>query len=269
MKKLALLSLFSLLIGSKFLHAQEATGILVIPGKLEFGLDKGKNEVKTITISNNLKEPLQFKLYLGDWLRDSIGGHKYMAPATNSFSCARWISLDQEFVELQPGEKKLVSVKVNVPDSVTAIDAMRWAMIFVETAKETKAQTTDGFTTKMTNNLRMGIHVYQTPPTVTNKDFRMIGFNGNDTSARMFEILCKNTGAVQIECKSYIEAVNLETGIKTKISFPDFPMFPGQTRKVPFRLPESLPKGKYNLIGAVDAGEDLPLEAAQKTIEIK
>jgi hypothetical protein len=66
-----------------------------------------------------------------------------------------------------------------------------------------------------------------------------------------------------------VEFTNLATGQKTKLPHYDFPMFPGHTRHVYFKIPADLPKGKYSILGVLDAGEDLPLEAVQKEIELK
>jgi hypothetical protein len=45
-------------------------------------------------------------------------------------------------------------------------------------------------------------------------------------------------------------------------------MFPEQVRYIDFSLPQQLAKGKYTLTGIIDAGNDVPLEAGQLTIEI-
>lgn len=243
---------------------------MIKPAKIEFKLDKGQDSTQTLLLSNNLNQKMQFRIYLGDWLRDSIGGHQYMAPGTRDFSCSNWIKLDQEFIELGAGESKTIMVRMSVPNAADSVNQMKWSMIFVENLEETTAPNANkGLQAGVKQIMRMGIHVYETPPNVTAKDMRMLGFENVAGSANTYRITCRNTGEVQIECKSYLELMNLTTGIKTKIDSPEFPMFPRQTRFINFDLPDSLPKGKYQVIAAVDAGEDVPLEAAQKTIEIK
>lgn len=245
-------------------------GILIRPARMEFNLSQGKDSTQTLLLKNNLKQKTQFKIYLGDWLRDSIGGHKYMPAGTNDFSCSKWLKLDQEFVELGPGESKTILVRMTIPDNFEAVRQMTWSMIFVENVEETTAPNANqGVQTGVKQIMRMGIHVYETPPNVVAKDMRMLSFENVEGQPNTYRITCRNNGDVQIECKSYLELMNLTTGVKTKIDSPDFPMFPKQTRFVNFDLPESLPRGKYQVIAAVDAGEDIPLEAAQKTIEIK
>lgn len=245
-------------------------GILIKPAKIDFTVDRGQTATQTLFLQNSLNKTMQFKVYLNDWLRDSSGGHKYMSPGTNEFSCARWVKLDQEFVQLAPGESRNIVVTITLPDSAEASAKMRWAMVFVETAQENAAPAANkNMQTTINQIMRMGIHIYQTPPGITTKDMRMLSFENVNNNVLKYKVACQNTGTVQIECKSYLEVLNLATGAKTKIDNPVFPMFPGQKRFINFDLPASLQKGKYILIAAVDAGEDVPLEAAQKTIEIK
>lgn len=243
-------------------------GFLVKPSKVEFHLGKGQTATAAINVSNKLNEAKQFKIYFGDWLRDSVGGHRYMNPGSNGFSCAGWLKADQEFIEVKPGEVKVINLKLTLPDSAGAVDQMRWAMLFIETVDEQKAPAVSkGLQAMVQQTLRMGIHVYQTPPSLINKDVRMLSFD-SIAGVNSYRIECQNTGDLQLECKSYLELVNLESGVKTKLDYPEFPMFPRQKRLLDFTLPSTLPKGKYQVLAAVDAGEDVPLEAAEKIISI-
>ena len=143
-------------------------------------------------------------------------------------------------------------------------------MLFIETLDEKKAPQREGeITTVINTQFRIGVHVYQTPPNLFSGEIKMLSFaakpNTNDTAYR---IVCENSGSIQLTCKSYIELSNLANGEKTILNYPNFPLFPGQKRYVDFVLPSNLPKGKYAAVAIVDAGSDLPLEAAQATIEV-
>jgi hypothetical protein len=243
-------------------------GVMVDPMKVEFNLNKGTTATQNIRLTNALDQTVQFRLYLGDWMRDSTGGHVYMDANTIPSSCARWISLDQEFVELGPKESKTIAIRLNLPDSNEAVNAMKWAMLFVENTKENIIEKkSNGVGTTFKEVFRLGIHVYQTPPTLVNKEIRMLSFDAVNDST--YAIACKNLGEVQVKCISFMEMISLTDGSKQKISPVEFPMFPGQKRTIQFKLPPAIAKGKYTIIGVVDAGEELPLEAAQLDVEIK
>ena len=253
------------------LFAQQGPGLYIDPATIDFSLLNNQSSTRPITISNKLNVPKQFSIYLNDWQRDSVGGHIYQSPGSNSRTCANWITLDKTFVELDPGESATINVKMAVPDSAEAVKQMRWAMVFVESIEETKAPSkTQGVNTSIQTRYRIGVHVYQTPPTKINKEVRMLRFGPViNTADSVYRIECQNTGDVQLKCNSFIELSNVADGSKVTLDPVDFPLFPEQKRYVDFILPKNMVKGKYTMTAMVDAGEDVPLEAAQKMIEIK
>ena len=83
-------------------------------------------------------------------------------------------------------------------------------------------------------------------------------------TVNQYEMICKNTGEIQMNCKTYMELSSLTTSEKFRIEGRVFPIFPAQERMVTFTLPADLPVGKYNAVAAVDAGDDVPLGVAQR-----
>lgn len=252
-------------------YAQAADeGLFIDPATIDFTLLQGQSSSSKITITNKLKETKQFSVYLNDWLRDSNGKHQYIEAGQHARSCANWLTLDKVFMELAPGETGVINVKMTLPDSVEAARQMRWSMIFVESVEEKKVPAkADGVITSIKTKFRVGVHVYQTPPTKVNKEVRMISFQAvEQTADSVYRIECQNTGDIQVRCKSQLELSNLTDGTTIVLDPIQFPLFPEQKRNIDFVLPKSLPKGKYTLLATVDAGEDIPLEAAQKVIEI-
>ena len=259
-----------LLLTGQYCAAQNSVdtsnGLSIIPASLKFNLDSGDVETKKIFIVNNMNRKMQFKVYSKDWLRDSVGGHAYFRPDTLPVSCTKWVTFDKDFIEVPPKSKAELNVTLNIPADVSAIDRMRWAMIFVETIEE-KAPAVNG--ASITQNMRVGVHLYQSPPQLTKKEMQLISFTAVRDSVNQFKIKCKNTGDLQIESKMYIELSSLKDDFKTTIDGRVFPTFPGQAREFVFIVPDNVPKGKYNAIAAVDAGDDVPLEALQAIIEVK
>lgn len=246
-------------------------GIFVDPATMDFNLLNGQSGVTTVKVLNEMDVKKQFKIYLNDWERDTIGNHRYTEPNTLSNSCSRWVSIDKTFLELNPGESAIITVKVQVPDSVELVKRMRWSMLFIETVEEKKSPSKiTGVVTTIQTSYRIGVHIYQTPPNAPEKEIQMVSFATKDNANNStYRIECKNTGGAQVRCKSNIELINTSTGKKTSLTAVEFPMFPDQKRYIDFTLPSTLEKGKYTIVATVDAGEDVPLEAAEKTIEIK
>lgn len=270
MKKCILLLV--LLQSAYYIQAQTSDnqkGIVVKPAVLEFSAALGSMQTKKIFITNNLPQPSQFTIYTNDWLRDTLGGHVYTDPSLGPRSCATWVRPEKDFVELQPGESKSIEINLKYPADAGLSDNMRWCMLFVETTKEKMINDTKGFRTTISNHFRVGVHIYQTPPGVTTKEIQLEKISLLSSDSNSYRIICKNKGGVQLQCSSYLELSSLADGSSMRLPSKDFPIFPDQTRYVDFTLPASLAKGKYTLTGIVDAGIDVPLEAAQLIIEIK
>lgn len=261
--------LFTLLIFTSTFFSSFAQNLGVHPTTLEFKLSRGQSESQAIHLSNNSGKKVQFRLYLNDWLRDTVGGHQYFRPDTLPQSCSRWITFDKNFVELDTNKSADITVKLSLPDSANADNEMKWSMLFIETVEEQVNAASKGAQAAVRNLLRIGVHIYQTPPAVTEKQIKVFDITPVPNMENTYQMLCQNTGKVMIECRAYLELNALADGKKTKMDDVEFPLFPGQRRYVPFELPKDLPKGKYSALGVLDAGEDVSLEAVEKEIEIK
>lgn len=267
-RKLVALIFTSLFIAGTNLSKAQNLG--VHPTTLEFKLSGGQTESQAIHLSNSSEKKVQFRLYLNDWLRDTVGGHVYADPSTLPHSCTRWVTIDKNFVELEPGKSTDVTVKLALPDSAFAANEMRWSMLFIETVEEQKNLGGKGAQAAVKNLLRIGVHIYQSPPGLTEKSVKVYDLKPVPQAPNVFQLLCENTGKVMVDCRSYIEMTSLTDGNqKVKMDAVEFPMFPSQRRYVIFELPKDMPKGKYSALAVLDAGEDVSLEAVEKEIEVK
>lgn len=248
--------------------APPGRGLAIKPVTISFNLLPGQTGTSKLSITNQLNAKRQFTVYLKDWRRDSAGEHIYIDPGKDSRSCAAWITLEKTFFELGPGETQEIMIKMTLPDSANSGSEMKWGMVFLETVEEQTADQGKGVKTTINNRFRFGVHIYQTPPVVTRKEVKMIRFDSLPGSINHYRIVCENAGDVQVNCSSYVELSSLTDGKRIKLPSVEFPMFPEQKRFIDFQIPGSVPKGKYLLTGVVDAGVDVPLEAAQLTIEI-
>ncbi|RAJ79060.1 hypothetical protein CLV59_106120 [Chitinophaga dinghuensis] len=244
------------------------SGLLFRPATIDFRLSPGQTGIGKVLITSAMPVHKQFTIYTADFVRDSAGGHVYTAGGSIPQSCAKWIKLDKTFFEIDSGQTVELPFKLVAPEDSLSNAEMKWAMIFLETTQEQIVETADGVRTKVNGRMRVGVHIYQTPPGITEKDVEIQGFQLPKDSNRVCLITCKNTGRMQLEINSYIELSNNATNERTKVYFPLFPMFPGQVRIVPFQLPDNLPKGKYSLIGVIDAGGDVPIAAVQENIDM-
>jgi hypothetical protein len=241
------------------------------PSILEFHLMPGVTESQLIRISNFSDKKVSFQAYVADWLRDSTGAHHYYKPDTLSRSCATWIKLDRNFVELEPGKSEDFLVRLQAPNDPQAFKQMKWAMLFLQSAAEQDSANRDNkqFNTKIKELLRVGIHIYQTPPSVTKMSAKALTLLPVTDEKNAYDFFMQNTGETMLQCNAHLELTNIETGKEIKLDRTEFPVFPEARRIVRLTIPDTVPKGKYSALAILDIGEDASLEAIERTIEIK
>ncbi|MFM8806964.1 MAG: hypothetical protein ACKOD1_06325 [Sphingomonadales bacterium] len=199
MKKIALITCASFLWWSTGAQQKnEQLGIEVKPVTLDFSVTPGSSAARKIFITNSLSEKTQFTVYVNDWRRDTIGSHVFNEPGKDPGSCALRVSVDRPFFELEPGERQELTVTLQEPIDSLGDLQMNWCMLFIETVKEKKLGAATGFKTTIANRYRVGVHVYQTPPGVTDKEIRLLKIEPLANSTNRYRLICQNTGKTQL-----------------------------------------------------------------------
>lgn len=248
-----------------------AQRVSINPTILSFNVNTGETSTQTITIINLSEQKQAFELTLGDWLRDSVGSHKYLPVGTLKNSCANWVKLDNNIVEVEARQTKEVRVTLNTPSDPEQFKEMKWAMLFVQNVTEQAgSKNADGkVTAKLTEVFRFGIHIYQTPPGVTRREAKALSLKQDTVEKNVYDFEIANIGSTQLTCKARLELTNIENGKEIKLEEVEFPVFPGAKRIVKLPLPADIPKGKYSMLALLDYDTSMPLEAVEMGIEIK
>lgn len=259
--------LFGVCIMPSFLFAQQMN---VNPSTLTFNLAPGTSEIKYVTVRNITNKRHTFQLTMADWYRDSLGNHVYLKPGALKQSCASWVKLGVNVVELDPDQVIDIPVTLDIPAGIKE-DGMTWAMLFIQNyiSDDTTVQKTARITTTIREIFRVGLHIYQTPPSVSAKSALAVSLNQDKKNADTYVFEMKNTGPTMLNCYAHMELTNIESGQEFKLDVQDFPVFPGGKRLVDFKLPPTLPKGKYSALAILDYGDNAPLEAIESALVIK
>lgn len=233
--------------------------------------DPGSIETQTINITNNSQKVQSLEAYLGDWNRNEDGTHTYYDANTQPFSCASWVKLSTNYLEIQPGEFTQLVVTFQAPNNPEELQAMKWAMVFLQgTEPRTKVDgVPGGVQTKINEIIRMGVHLYQTPSHLKLMEAKALALEPNTEEQNVYDLDIENTGYVMLNTRSYLELTNINTGEEFKSEIVECPVFPTGKRLVSLQMPENLPKGQYSMLGILDYGDPYTLEAVEKIIEIK
>jgi hypothetical protein len=266
-KYIAFLSFSLVLLLSADAWAQR---INVNPTILSFNANPGGISTQIITITNLSDRKQSYQLTLGDWLRDSVGGHKYFAPGTLDRSCSKWISFDNSVVEIEPQKSRDVRVTLTAPSDPQIANEMKWSMIFIQNVLEQTGDENKGAQMKATIRevYRIGIHIYQTPPALNKKEARALSLEPDKAEKNIYNFSLVNTGKAMIECKARLLLTNLSTGSEIKLDETEFPVFPDGKRIVKLAIPPTVPKGKYSMLAILEYDPDMPLEAIESSVDI-
>ena len=248
-----------------------AQRINVNPTILSFNVNPGGISTQIITITNLSDKKQNYQLTLGDWLRDSVGGHTYFEPGTIDRSCSKWIAFDNAVVEIEPQKSRDVRVTLTAPADPKVAEEMKWSMIFIQNVLEQTGEDAQGAKMKATIRevYRIGIHVYQTPVALKKKEARALSLEVDKTNQNIYNFSLLNTGKNMLECKARLLLTNLSNGEEIKLDETEFPVFPDGKRIVKLEIPATVPKGKYSMLAILEYDPDMPLEAIESSVEIK
>lgn len=250
----------------------KAQQFAVHPTILEFNLPRGSIKTQVVQITNTSNKRQIYEISLGDWYRDSLGNHHYFRPDTLPRSCAGWISLGNNFVELPPNGVGTFLLTIKAPSDTAHYNGTRWAMLFVQTVPENTnlGRTGKNLRTMVVEIFRIGIHIYQTPPDLIDKEAKALSLVEDSTQQNTWIFSVANTGPTMLNCSAHLELTEVASGKTIKTDPVEFPLFPDGKRKLSIALPSGLEKGKkYSLLGILDYDPDKPLEAIEKNFEAK
>lgn len=245
-----------------------AQNLNVTPTKINFNLEPGETYQTDIVIRNTATTKQKINLRLGDFALDAEGGSSFSDANSNAYSCAKWMSLSQSLIELNPNESKKIKLTMKVPSNGTTT---RWAMVFVEPAEEqgniASADKSLSLGTSVTT--RVGIPVFQSPRNsgTIKADIRNLKEIPND-SIRTFVTEVVNEGEKVIDGELFTVYANIQTGEEVEVPTQTFTVLPNGKRNYKFTLPENLPKGKYVLTVVLNYDDEADQEGVRLNITV-
>ena len=265
MRKLTLL--FALLSCLSFIsHAQR---INVSPAIVRFSAGPADAQSQKIALINNGENPQILQIANGDWFRDEHGEHNYLPVDSIPQSCSNWLSVSHDLIEVPAESTVEITLTISPPSSYKQ-DSMKWAMLFIKgvVEKADPLNPKDKLSTTIKENFQFGIHVYNTPASLTSAKAEASNMELNpEKNAFLLEI--NNTGKTQIKGSAQLAFVHLATGDEFDSKELEAPIFPGYSRIFKLEIPKDLPKGEYSVMGLFDYGEDYPIEGFETSYTIE
>lgn len=269
-KKFALI----LLLLSGIYSTLPAQNVSIAPSRLYYKIDAGGYKSQAVTITNSSRVKQSFVITFSDFEAPGTEGKsKFMDAGESENSCSKWLSASPSFFEIEPGQSQQVQVLLQVPN-IPEANKVKWSAMKVKLAKEkSKPEMSDQDAVGMgvTETFQFVVHIFQSPPNVTYKNAEILNFKDVTTesdSTRVLKLFVKNSGDAILDCASYLEVTNMQTGNEDRVKPFAFTILPGGSRDIKFHLPP-LPKGKYSVLGVVDYGSKENVQAAELELDLK
>lgn len=263
-----LLTFLWLIIGAVPMFSQ---GVSVAPTRIYFNNGLGESKTKIVTVLNKTNKPQSYQISFLDFdVSNNKGKPTLQKTDENPHSISPWISASPSYLTVQPGESMEIKVTLDIPN-VPEANKVKWGAMSVKLAKEQVSPLDEQKQMGMAivNTFQIIVYLFQTPPTITEKhaeiyDFKSI--NKDDEEKLLMEV--ENTSPSILDCYSYLEFTNLETGWSGISDKKHFTLLPDGQREVVYDIPKGAPKGKYSVMGVVDYGSSNEVIAAELEIEI-
>ncbi|MEM7160923.1 MAG: DUF916 domain-containing protein [Bacteroidota bacterium] len=250
------------------------SGVAISPSRVRFNVMPGKSKTHQIKINNDTEEAKAFRVKFNDFNMNQFGKSQFVEPGNGKYGISNWVSVSPSFIEVAPGEKKEVTITIDVPDDEAGKKAA-WGIMMIEEAAERKTleydqNNSDQISFGIVPTLAFGVFLYQNPPGVSTNEVEIQDFLIEQKDENYFvNIDAKNVGTGIAYCKAYVELTNLNNGEQEKLLVKSFTIVPDLTRVFSFELPEHLKNGKYSAVGVIDYGNQEEIEAAELEFEIK
>jgi P pilus assembly chaperone PapD len=251
-----------------------AQSVSISPSRLYYKVAIGEYKTQEISVTNNSAVRQSFTVSFSDFEPAGIEGKsRFMDAGGSENTCSRWLSATPSFFEIDPGQTQKIQVLLQVPSSPDA-NKVKWAAMRIKLTKEKKAAELND-----KNAIGLGVnetfqfvaHIFQTPPTVTLRKAEIESFKdvpADGDKGRILVMRMRNTGEAILDCASYLEFTNLQTGEEERLKPVAYTVLPGGIREIKFNVPTTLSKGKYSVLGVVDFGSRENVQAAELQIEV-
>jgi len=131
LRKTTILILLSLISSWVFIN-QEACAFSVEPARIELTIRAGRQKGKMVTIDNSKSdEPVHLKIYVQDIMYMPDGSYDFPDAGSTSWSCADWIKIIPEEIDIPARKKQRVRVSVSVPKET---QGGYYSMVFFESS---------------------------------------------------------------------------------------------------------------------------------------
>jgi len=250
--------------------ATGSASFVVSPMEHHLAVPAGGRGSASLVIRNTGTRPLSLKLYLADSRFESDGSETELVLGTLGRSCAPWVEMGPELLELDPGETRNVFFDLAMPNDARG---SYWTKLYIEeiSTPQPSEQSMSGRTYQVFMRQRMGVRIFEEVPGTARPEMIVERVQIESTlDGRDVILSVANTGNVLLRCRGWIEMRNSAGEVVETIrpaSDGKFTLFPEARRTLTARSKMDLAPDTYTVLAIVDYGGDA-LVAGEETLEI-
>lgn len=265
LRSILLPSLLIFLIGSSY-----AQDISVSPSVITLSGNPGETISETLTITNSGKTPYEFLVNVKDWKREVSGNKVYADAGTLPNSNSAWIRVVENSFVIKPGERKLVTIYMEVPAEGVGHVASNSIVFLTQTNPQESATNESAIGIKIA--YEFGVQLFYNPPTARKGEIeyeQLTFISAQDEKAAKAQLQYRNEGDVNKTGTIRVELTNKESGEEFKLQPVPFAIMPHDVQIIQVELPANVTKGNYLLVSLLDAGGGYNLKVAEKDIYVE
>ncbi|MDX1666208.1 MAG: hypothetical protein R3350_03215 [Saprospiraceae bacterium] len=231
------------------------SGIVVTNGLSQIRqLNPGEVYQGNISVTNTEDSPQTVNLYMSDYTFQHTGETQYPAPGTLERSNAGWITLESDFVTLQPQEERNIFYEIRVPEE--PLIGTYWSVIMLEGVPEINPEEVLERGVTVQTRVRYAVQI---ATHINSSGSRELVFEGldlqEDKESNVLMVVVKNTGERMLDPFLSLEIFNSMGASEKVVKAERRKIYPGTSRK--FVLPlENVVPGVYQAVLLADSNQE-------------
>jgi P pilus assembly chaperone PapD len=235
--------------------------------ELEIFIDPSSPTARTgvVRVTNDTDKPVQALLDVQDWNRDPTGANQFYKLGSKPGSCADKLKVFPASLRVEARSTEPVRVTFEGDAAASC-----WGVVFIQASEPPKPS---GTQSSITYVIRTGVKVYvQAANALRQGDVDSVRITRASKSATdstkvpAIEVHFRNTGQAHMKPVGAVEVRSADNNVAAKIDITEFPIAPGDSRRIILALP-AIQKGRYIALALVDYG-GAEIAAAQLEFEI-
>ncbi|MGH7444653.1 MAG: hypothetical protein ACREKM_07240 [Longimicrobiales bacterium] len=193
-----------------------------------------------VQIRNEGDEPMQFRIYLGDYDQAVNGDYDFQEFGSNPRSCDGRISFFPDNTVLGPGEEQEIQVRMEKGETC-------WGLLFIESGAAGDGQVRVA--------QRIGVRVLNVPAGLSYEG-EVAEVSATPADSVTVDVVFRNIGEAPVELRGRVEIRDLAGAAVASVGVGPLGVLPAHARRFQVVLPRAMRPGEYIAVPILDFGAD-------------